>query len=147
MRTVLCALALAMLLPAPARAWLGGDADSIRADAERMNSSARATAATSCTVYEMETPAGTRVREFVSPTGRVFAVTWQGASLPDLRQLLGAFFERYVTADNALGAGAASRVIDQPDFVVHAGGHLRAFVGRAYLPAAMPPGVALADLR
>jgi hypothetical protein len=136
-----------MTLPVSAWAWLGGDAASVETDQQRMNADFTATQAPGYTAYDMQTPSGTVVREFVSPTGRVFAVAWQGPSLPDLRQLLGTYFDRYVNGTNALGAGARSRVVDEPGFVAYAGGHMRAFVGRAYIPESIPAGVNIADIR
>jgi len=147
MKWPLFAIAAAMLgSPSFAHAWLGGDVASVQADQQRMNADVASTSTRGYTTYEMQTPSGTRVKEFVSPSGRVFAVAWQGPALPDMRQLLGAFFTRYVTADNALGAAAASRLIDEPGFVVQAGGHMRAFVGRAYIPESIPAEVSVADL-
>lgn len=148
MRWCLLAGAVAILaLPVSAWAWLGGDAASVEADQQRMNASVTATNAAGYTTYEIHTPAGTVVKEFVSPAGRVFAVAWKGPSLPDMRQILGSFFNRYVTSTNALGAGAGSRIVDEPGLVVYAGGHMRAFVGRAYIPESIPAGVNLADIQ
>ena len=43
-------------------------------------------------------PSGTTVREYVSSNGTVFAVAWQGPWLPDLRQMLGPYFDDYQRA-------------------------------------------------
>jgi hypothetical protein len=148
MRLALLGTVLGLLtLPVSAWAWLGGDAASVETDQQRMNADVSATRAPGYTAYDIRTPSGTVVREFVSPTGRVFAVAWQGPSLPDMRQLLGTYFDRYVNGANALGAGASSRVVDEPGFVAYAGGRMRAFVGRAYIPESIPAGVNVADIR
>ena len=34
-----------------------------------------------------------------------------------------------------------------PDLVIESGGHMRAYRGRAYLPARVPDGVSTADLK
>jgi hypothetical protein len=39
-------------------------------------------------------PRGTTAREYVSPSGQVFAVSWQGQAMPDLGQLLGSWADR-----------------------------------------------------
>src|SRR5262249_22573807 len=40
-------------------------------------------------VHQMQSANGTTVREYVSTTGQVFAVSWEGPWMPDLRQMLG----------------------------------------------------------
>jgi len=99
------------------------------------------------TVHEMQTPSGTTVREFVSPAGVVFAVTWQGPSMPDLRQALGAYFPIYQTAPPTGRFGHSHRAVERPDLVVHSGGHLRSFFGLAYVPRLVPAGVAADQLK
>src|SRR5271156_4206175 len=71
----------------PAFASLGGDAASIQSDQFQMQGSRAITAAQSYTVHEIQAATGTTVREYLSPQGKVFAVTWPGPRMPDLRQL------------------------------------------------------------
>jgi hypothetical protein len=89
----------------------------------------------------MRTAAGTVIRQFASPAGTVFAVTWQGTA-PDLQQLLGDHFDEYVQAANAQPSrrGRGMR-IDNGDFVFESGGHMRFVVGRAFLRSKLPSGV------
>jgi len=136
------------LLAGSFSAWasLGGDAASVAADQRQMNAALRSTSAPQYTQFEFQTPSGTRVREYLSPAGVVFAVVWNGPSLPDLRQLLGRYFAQYVEA-NAEGAGAGPRLIAQPGLIVYAGGHMRAFMGRALVPDLVPKGVSLEEIR
>ncbi len=128
----------------PARAALGGDAASVQADEVHMQGSLRKTSAGAYTVHEIQAPTGTVVREYVSPEGKVFAVSWQGPWLPDMHQLLGSYFDQYAqSAKELTGVRAARRplTIDQPGLVVQMGGHSRSFSGRAYLPDHLPPSV------
>ena len=67
--------------------------------------------------------------------------------MPNLRQTLGQYFDTYVAAAKAKHAGHHHLQIQQDDLVVQAGGHMRAFSGRAYLPQAVPAGVSIGDLR
>jgi hypothetical protein len=135
-------IALMMLvLPVPASAALGANVASVQADQIQMNGTLRSTDAGKYTQYEIQTPSGTLVREYVSSAGAVFAVAWEGPSLPDLKQLLGTYFEQYVKATKSQGGRAGPRVIQQSGLVVHAGGHMRAFLGRAYVPQMLPEGV------
>jgi hypothetical protein len=145
-RIALVTLALVMVVfPLFAIAGIGGDAASVQADQVQLNATLRATPADQFTQYEMLLPSGTTVREYVSSTGAVFAITWEGPSLPDLRQLLGRYFDQYVNA--VKGGGMGARVIRQPDLVVYTGGHMRAFRGRAYAPQFQPPGVVSEELQ
>lgn len=93
---------------------------------------------------------GTTINEYSTSNGRIFAYTWQGPTMPDLAQLLGPYAQRYrdnATAQlNALGNLHASRV-EQPDVIVESGGLMRSYAGRAWLPAALPPGFSPSDLR
>src|SRR5215467_10773878 len=119
-----------LLASRAALATLGGDVSSVESDRVRMKAAAVATTESALyTVHEMQTPSGTTVREFANAGGTVFAVTWRGPFPPDLRQALGTYFETYQTAKRAKRSGHALDVVEQPDLVVHAGGHLRAFSG------------------
>lgn len=108
------------------------------------------TAKQSYTVYEIRAATGTVVREYASPTGTVFAVAWQGPWLPDMRQLLGTYFEQYAQAAKAQSGTRMGRrplMIEQPGLVVESGGHPRAFSGKAYVPEMLPQGVRAEDLQ
>ena len=86
------------------------------------------------------------MREFVAPSGVVFAVTWQGPIRPDLHQALGQYFEPFVSAPRAKFADRRHLQIQQGDLVVQMSGHMRALFGRAYLVSAIPSGVDVGDL-
>jgi hypothetical protein len=84
------------------------------------------------------------LREYVSASGNVFGVAWQGRSHPDLRQVLGAYYDQYVQAVQAQRAqrhGHGPLLIQQPGLVVQMGGHMRSLTGSAYLPQSLPAGV------
>jgi uncharacterized protein DUF2844 len=140
-------LAALLLLPLPALATLGGDASTPQADQLHMKAALRVSQRARYAVHEIALPYGTTAREYVSPQGVVFAVAWEGPVKPDLRQLLGAYYELYVQAPpNTRGAHNAA-VIVLPELVVHSMGHLRAFSGRAYLRSQMPDGVSVGELK
>jgi hypothetical protein len=77
----------------------------------------------------------------------VFAVAWQGALMPDLRQTLGRYFDRYTAAASEKRAGRRQVAVRDSDLVVQSSGHMRSFSGRAYLPKLLPQGVTLEELR
>lgn len=96
-------------------------------------------------VIQLRATPGMRVREFVGPSGVIFGLAWQGSRVPDLQVFLGAHFARF---QQALARQQALRprrrgplFIQVGDLVVQNGGHMRAFVGRAYLTDAIPPGL------
>lgn len=130
--------------PVYAQASLGGNAASVLGDGSQMGASVRTFPASQYTQFDLQLPSGTTVREYLSPGGAVFAVTWEGPSLPDLRQILGDYFQRYVDASQ--GGGPGARVIQQTDLVVYTGGRMRAFHGRAYVPQLVPGGVGAENL-
>ena len=98
-------------------------------------------------IHEISLPSGTLVREFVAQSGGVFAITWQGPTMPNLRQLLGKYFEDYVAAAKSTPLGRRRIDIAAADLVVHASGHMRAFSGIAYIPKSIPNGVSVGDLQ
>ncbi|HEY6925119.1 MAG TPA: DUF2844 domain-containing protein [Steroidobacteraceae bacterium] len=145
--TAVAATLLAGSVTLPAFAALGGDAASVDTDVARMKGQARATAVAGYTVQEITLPSGTVVREYVSAEGKVFAVTWRGMSQPDLQQTLGTYFEQYKAAASAPHAGHHHLTIHQPELILSSGGHMRAWSGKAYVPALLPPNFSVDDIR
>jgi hypothetical protein len=144
---LLPALALSAGLPTFVYAALGGDITSVEADRVRMKATLLTSQSALYTVHQMQTPYGTTVREFASPSGTVFAVTWQGPFLPDLRQTLGAYFPIYETAPRTAHSGHSHVAVERSDLVVRSGGHPRAFFGLAYVPRLVPAGVSIDQLQ
>ncbi len=95
---------------------------------------------------------GTTINEYVATAnGKIFAYTWQGPTMPNLQALLGPYVAAYRSGAAALlvaqrGDLHAARV-DQPAVVVETGGQMRSYLGRAWLPGALPAGVSEGDLR
>src|SRR5512147_1895452 len=128
----------------PANAALGDTVSSVQSDAQRMKASVKVQQAANYTVHELQGNAGSTVREYVSPQGRVFAVAWEGPVRPDLQKLLGPYYQQAVQAVQASKAQRVGRrpiSIQQPNLVVQMGGHQRAFSGRAYVPDMVPSAV------
>jgi hypothetical protein len=135
-----------------AQASLGGDIASVETDRMHMKAKHAAHQIPSSTgsynVHETTLPTGTMVRQYVSQNGVVFAVTWSGPFMPDLRQLLGPHFDTMVARQSKQNH-SGHRILRQheSDLVVESGGHPRSFAGRAYLPDALPVGVAEKDIQ
>jgi len=138
-RTVVCSFVVALTAAAPALAALGGDATSVEADLARMKGALRISASAGFTVHEITSSNGTVVREYLSPDGKVFAVTWRGPGIPDLRQMLGDYYGQYAQAASAPHLGGHRHLaIEQPGLVVQSSGRLRSFFGHAWAPDLLP---------
>jgi hypothetical protein len=132
-----------------ARAGLGGDAAGVQTDAAQLHGAVNSASAQQFDIEEISADSGIRVREFLNQSGVVFAVSWSGPVMPDLQPLLGAHYAAYcagLAALNHPGLHRSVRVASST-LVVESGGHLRAYAGRAYLPALIPAGVTVTDLR
>lgn len=144
-------LLLVMALASASFAALGGDASSVEADRAKMEATLETTNTAAYTVHLMKTPSGIVIREYASPSGRIFGVTWIGPFVPDLVQLLGTYLPQYaagVSAHRAAsGPGRSPLHIAQPGFVFHSSGHMRSYSGRTYDPTLFPQGVTENDLR
>ena len=146
---IMAALLVAASLPAAAS--LGGDVTTVQADQAQMKASRRVTQAAAYAVHEMQS-SGLLVREYVSPAGKVFAVTWQTAGHPNMQQLLGSYYDQFQhAAPPQVGATRRARrapvAIHTPGLVVEIGGVPRHIVGRAYDPQQLPANVSLTDIR
>jgi hypothetical protein len=145
---VIAALAAAALA-VPAQAALGERADSIAADEAALAAARGQADARSAFRVERLDSAARTVREYVAPSGVVFAVTWEGLSPPDLSAVLGAYAEpvRRALAQGGGQGGRRAHRIEAEGAVVETWGHMRALRGRAYVPALVPAGVALDEIR
>jgi hypothetical protein len=146
-RLVVAFLAGALASGPTAWASLGQDVASVENDRAQMQGSRTIVAARDYAIHEIQAPTGTVVREFILADGTVFAIAWEGPFIPNLRQLLGAYFVPFAQAaqeHQQRHARHGALRVETPDLVVEAGGHMRAFFGRAYvpvlLPQTLPPG-------
>ena len=152
-RSIVCNLMATLIILGtafPACASLGGDTASIQADQTHMQGTRTTKSAGAYEVHEIQAATGTVVEEYLSQDGKVFAVAWHGPRLPDLRQLLGGYFEQYrAAAQSPSGMRMVHKpiMIALPGLVVQIGGHIGAFSGRAYVPETLPAGVRAEDIQ
>jgi len=140
-------LVVAGVAAGPAAASLGGTRATIEADRAALKGERNVSTATGYEVQEIATPGGGRVREYLTTDGTVFAVSWKGPSIPDLRQLLGTYYERFAQATAAPHAGRHRELrVEQPGLVVQSGGRMRNFYGRAWDPQLLPPNFSPASI-
>ena len=53
----------------------------------------------------MQLPSGTVLREYAGPDGKIFAVTWNGPFIPNLKQTLGSYFTEFAARARRRRAG------------------------------------------
>ena len=146
-------LAAAMVLAsASAEAVLGGDLASVGSDQARLQGTRRQSQSlrVDVTTHEIGLADGSRIVEYASADGFVFAVRWSTRLKPDLSHLLGTEFPAYAAAatDALRRPGIQRRVrLERGDLVVESTAHLNAFVGRAYLRSRLPKGIDADQLR
>ena len=131
-----------------AHAALGESVESVQRDHAALRGAALAVTPTQAyDLHEITTADATRVREYVSRAGTVFAVTWSGRSLPNLQAVLGQRYDEYAAA--AAGHHGSHHVftIATASLVMHIRKLPRGFTGSAHVPALVPPGVATQDIR
>ncbi len=133
----------------PGNATLGQSADSVESDRIALSAvRGGTTAQNGYTVQEIDYD-GAAVREYVSASGIVFAVAWNGIRHPDLTALLGSHMGEYRQAlsNTPSQPGVRRLSVKANGVVVEKWGHVRDLRGRAYAPDLMPPGVTIDEIK
>lgn len=144
-RALLLMLVLSLLQGALAYAALGSSPSDFGTTPLRQGGRSLAAASSDTaavyTVSQSTLDSGTVVREYSNTQGIVFAVSWNGPTLPDLRTLLG---DKFAVMTSSAGkrpkAGHSQLAVNQSDLVIVSSGHMRAFAGHAWIPGALPAG-------
>lgn len=134
-------------LTSTARAELGGSEFSMQLDQARANGELHTTSFAAYDRHEITTLDGASIHEFADRSGQIFAVTWHARGPIDLHQLLGAQYEKFAAASTQARKDLHHTSVHLPDLVVDVSVIMRTFSGRAYLPNALPAGVAVQELR
>lgn len=141
MKIFLAVFVVLLLGSAPLWAVLGEYENSVTSDQQRMHAQLREVVRQGYSVKQLRSADGRTVREYVSPAGLVFGVAWQGPTMPDLRQLLGAYFGHLQQAVQSRRQKRGPLMVRTSDFVLESGGHMRSFHGLAYVPSLLPVNV------
>jgi len=132
-----------------AQAALGQSIDSVASDRKTLSAVQRATTTrTGYSVQELKSDANL-VREYISPSGVVFAIAWNGLSHPDLTPLLGTYVGEYQEAlRHAVSQkGKRHSQVKATNVIVEKWGHMRNMQGRAYIPTSIPNGVSIDEIK
>ena len=126
----------------PGFAALGGAEESVAADQQRFRvTRAVVSERGAYKLHEMSRGDGSLIREYVTPDGKVFGVSWKGPVMPDLSQLLGSSFAEFQNSVHTKARNRRVAAVHNSDLVVESTGHARGFYGRAYLNSMLPGGV------
>jgi len=145
--SVAVAAVVGLCLAPVAQAGLGETAASVQRDhASLRGTSLTVTPMASYDLHEITSP-DSRVREYVSHAGTVFAVTWSGRARPDLSVVLGARYAEYSKAAATHRANHKVFALSSDDLVMHVTKLPRGFVGEAHAPTLFPAGLSTQDIR
>jgi hypothetical protein len=138
---------LCAALCAPAFAGLGGTVASVDADRVSLKGEVRVTSQAGYTVHAISSASGMVLQEYFAPNGVIFAVSWRGPGVPDLKQMLGSYYEQARQAASGPHYNHHHFTVATPEVVVQSSGHLRSFVGRAWAPALLPQNFSINDIK
>jgi hypothetical protein len=124
----------------PALAALGDDVSAVEQDRVRMHASLEVRRNANYEIHELSTAVGGTVREFVGQNGKVFAVSWSGGWRPNLRDIMGAHYDRYIAHTRGKRRTQGPGRIELPGMVVFMGTYLRTSFGHVYLTDQLPAG-------
>jgi len=129
-----------MLVVGSLPAWgaLGGNISSVDADTQALAGKHLMVSKAGYDLHQITTTDGSVVNEFVSPAGVVFGISWQGHSLPNLSQLLGAHLADFQAGRRTNLIPRRGVTVQTDDFVLTNIGHQRSYRGRAYVPSLIP---------
>jgi hypothetical protein len=147
MRILLCIAAAVLLGTAPAWAALGDYENSVALDQAQVHGTMRKVTRQGYHIQEITAPNNTTIREYVSPEGRVFGLSWESFTIPNLEQLLGSYYGQYREILQSQKRHRGPMIVRTDQFVVVSAGHMRAFRGRAYAPALIPAGVTAKEVQ
>jgi len=137
MKTIFTALLMLMMGTLPAWATLGEYEGSVTLDQQYIRGEDRQEVRQGYRLHQITAPDGSFVREYVTPEGKIFGISWQGRSLPNLQQLLGSYITNLQQAEKQT-VPRRSMVVRTDTFVFVSVGHLGTSQGHAYVPSLLP---------
>lgn len=138
MKSVFAVLLMMMMEGLPAWAGLGENVASVDSDAQVLGGQHVMVAKAGYNLHQITTADGTLVKEFASPEGLVFGVSWQGHHIPNLSQLLGSYITNFRQSQRAHVVPRRAVTVKGANFVLSSMGHMLNFRGLAYVPGLIP---------
>lgn len=142
-------LPLSLSTARPAGATLGEGADSVAKDRKALSAVKGVTTTLGKYTIQESASNATTVREYLNASGVVFAIAWNGMVQPDLTSLLGSYNSDFRNAQQQATRrrGQKQSRFQGENVIVETWGHMRDMQGRAYLPALIPTGVSLDEIK
>ena len=141
-----------LAIPAISYASLGDDVSSITTDNNALASSislvttrSNVSSNASYQTSTIKTPDNFTIKEF-SANGKVFAVSWQGKSYPNFKQIFGSYFPQLKTA-SASNSGLTRSKLTGNDFISYSSGVPGLLSGIAYVPSLVPNSLNINTLK
>ncbi len=131
----------------PAFAGLGQPENAVDWDTHALEGTHQVRVQNQVRVHEITTD-GQSVREYVSPSGVVFAISWHGIGEPNLDQIFGDYAAEYHQANirTATPQGRMPKKIQSENLVVLKFGQMGNVFGKAYCPKLLPQGFNIKDI-
>lgn len=144
-----CLATITLSVVQRARATLGESVDSVESAQKVFKAVQHATLTRNgYTIREFKSEANV-TREYISPSGVVFAIAWNGLSHPDLTSQLGTYAGEYQKALRQTHGQKGKRhlQVKANRVIVEKWGHMRNMQGRAYISALIPSGVSIDEIK
>ncbi|MBS0184277.1 MAG: DUF2844 domain-containing protein [Nitrospira sp.] len=149
-QTMLVIMLIHLTAGTPVWAVLGQAKASVEKDRAAMGGQVQSKLAPGYSV-ETITVVGMTIKEYVSLDGTVFAVTWKGTGVPNLRLLFDAYFDEYLDAltelQNKKPRLRRPLMLKTENLVIERSGHARNMWGRAFIPSHLPAMVSPKDIQ
>jgi len=137
MKSIFTTLLMLMMGILPAWATLGESESSVSLDQQYVKGEHRLEVRQGYQLHQITAPDGSFVREYASPEGKIFGISWRGHSVPNLQQLLGSYMTNLQQAQKQTIRRRAL-VVRTDQFVFVSSGYMRSFQGHAYVPSLIP---------
>ena len=138
MKSILTALLMLSIGSVPAWAALGDTVASVDSDTQALHGRHVLIAKAGYNLHQITLKDGGVIKEFVSPAGMVFGISWTGPFAPNLQQLLGTYLTHYQQGQVVQHVPRRMITIHGDNFVYTSSGTMRNFRGRAYVPGLVP---------
>jgi hypothetical protein len=147
MKKIMTVFTVLVLGVVPAWAVLGQYESSVSSDQQALQGEVRQEVRPGYRFHQITSANGAIVREYVSPAGLVFGIAWQGPFMPNLRQLLGSYFNELQAARAGARHHGGPMIVRTDKLVLVSGGHMRFYHGHAYVPSLLPSNVSAEVVR
>jgi hypothetical protein len=147
MKTTAAVLVMLVMGSIPGWAALGGNEASVDTDVHALGGKHQVEARAGYSLHQITLQDGSTVKEFVSPSGTVFGVSWRSHVMPNLSQLLGNYLSDLQQGQPTQRIPRRGITIQGKDFYFTNFGRMMSFRGRAYVPSLIPANVSAAAVQ